>query len=419
MSGGEMNILSVNGPMKRYAGSRTSVVEVAMIVAKHGIKTIILSSNRSSHLDGISNIFCGNSGNLSRVYLTSFSLKEIFDNWVSGFSYLFYLIRVERLIKKYKSGDCRAIVENNDIWSINQDILVVRSSFTYFYKSTRCKIIPFLAKRFLLSLFDFKSHLIMFVERSYFRNSRSKKIVVVSDFVKSNLLELYGKMSFDKRKLIVVYNGVNINIAKRELKRVRAFNDKNIVISFVGRNLLRKNILGLFEIMSKLSVNFKEKVLLRLIGNSEKEIGCFFEEHNCDFKQLKSIYNIEIIEPTEDIVDYFLSTHILLVPSIYDGFAKVVTEAMASGCCVVVSNGCGASEMIRNCKDGFVFDNFDYIRAAEIMCDLLNNPVLIDKCGSEARNAVLNGKVPSWDESAFKKVEIYRDVLEEKGELMS
>ena len=61
-------------------------------------------------------------------------------------------------------------------------------------------------------------------------------------------------------------------------------------------------------------------------------------------------------KPQTEVPGYMQQADVLILPSIYDGWGAVVNEALQSGCYVICSDACGASDLIRQDKRlGMVF----------------------------------------------------------------
>lgn len=117
---------------------------------------------------------------------------------------------------------------------------------------------------------------------------------------------------------------------------------------FIGRLSIEKNIQLLVEIFNNLP-----EYTLTIIG-----IGPLEEE-------LKRISkpNIKVIGKVENnkIKDYFLLNDIFILPSISEPWGLVIEEALYFGMPVIVSNKCGANELIENEKNGYIL-NFNEIK---------------------------------------------------------
>ena len=142
-----------------------------------------------------------------------------------------------------------------------------------------------------------------------------------------------------KKKLIVTPNWVSKNM------EINKFKDrKNAVIS-VGRMEKQKNYTYLIEEFADTNIS----ISIIGEGSQKKDLEKFAIKKNTDVSFLKKIPNSELIELLSNY-KYFV------LPSTFEGNPKVVMEAMAAGCVVLVNNFPGIDEIVTNEVDGYVFD---------------------------------------------------------------
>ena len=60
--------------------------------------------------------------------------------------------------------------------------------------------------------------------------------------------------------------------------------------------------------------------------------------------------------PNSELVQFLSNFKYFVLPSFFEGNPKVVLEAMAAGCVVIVNNFSGISEIIKSEIDGFVIE---------------------------------------------------------------
>jgi len=121
-------------------------------------------------------------------------------------------------------------------------------------------------------------------------------------------------------------------------------------ILYVGQLIVRKRVDLLLTAFSQLDV---PSVRLRIIGKGE-------EEQN--LKQLANQLGItDRVSysqgmPNAEIVAAMAAADVLVLPSKFDGWGAVVNEALMVGTPVICSNRCGASDVIENGRNGYVFE---------------------------------------------------------------
>lgn len=121
-------------------------------------------------------------------------------------------------------------------------------------------------------------------------------------------------------------------------------------ILYVGQLIVRKRVDLLLTAFSKLD---EPTARLRIIGQGE-------EEQN--LKQLANQLGIAARVsysqgmPNAEIVAAMAAADVLVLPSKFDGWGAVVNEALMVGTPVICSDRCGASDVIENGRNGYVFE---------------------------------------------------------------
>jgi UDP-glucose:(heptosyl)LPS alpha-1,3-glucosyltransferase len=112
---------------------------------------------------------------------------------------------------------------------------------------------------------------------------------------------------------------------------------------------------------------------------------------------------------TSQVERAYAAADALLLPTPYDAFAMVVTEAMACGLPVVVSREAGACELITDQVNGLVLNDATSVEElAGHMRFLESDPGRAASLGAAARSSV---ETLSWDEIAGRTMCVYEDVL--------
>ena len=126
---------------------------------------------------------------------------------------------------------------------------------------------------------------------------------------------------------------------------------KNIL--FVGQLIHRKGVDLLIEALHPLLTRDPE-LMLTLIGAGEDqgELYSLTKTLGCT-KQVRFVG----VVPSNQIHNYIRQALLLVLPSRWDGWGLVVNEALAVGTPVIVSDKCGAADLIRQGKNGFVFSS--------------------------------------------------------------
>jgi glycosyltransferase involved in cell wall biosynthesis len=121
-------------------------------------------------------------------------------------------------------------------------------------------------------------------------------------------------------------------------------------ILYVGQLILRKRVDLLLTAFSQLDV---PSARLRIIGKGKEEQNLKKLANQLDITDRVS-YSQGM--PNAEIVAAMASADVLVLPSKFDGWGAVVNEALMVGTPVICSDRCGASDVIENGRNGYVFE---------------------------------------------------------------
>ncbi|MEK7594975.1 MAG: glycosyltransferase family 4 protein [Patescibacteria group bacterium] len=160
--------------------------------------------------------------------------------------------------------------------------------------------------------------------------------VFVSHNVKDEIKTYYG---IDDSKCRVLETAVNTDLfkptfddLKKEIKLSLGFKEEDILVSNIGYLVERKNIHLLIEALSVLPEYYK----LMLVGKVEPGYQEILDEKiNELFLKDRVVFMGEKNYP--DTPWYYRGSDVFVLPSSYEGFPKVVLEALACGIPVIAS----------------------------------------------------------------------------------
>ena len=154
---------------------------------------------------------------------------------------------------------------------------------------------------------------------------KAKHIITVSEFSKN---EISDNLAIPKKKISVIYNGLQTDIIKFKKENSLAIKKEKIIIC-VGSFNPRKNLTPLIKAFEKLNLN-DYKLLI---------VGAKNENFNSQ-KPITSHKNIEYLGylPNFELFKLYQKAQLLIYPSLYEGFGIPILEAIYFGCPVLVSN---------------------------------------------------------------------------------
>lgn len=173
------------------------------------------------------------------------------------------------------------------------------------------------------------------IEKGVQEYNEADYIVVRSSYVKKTFLERH----IPQEKLFIVPSGINLDNFSQITKE-----DKIFRVIYCGLSCIKKGTHYLLQAYSDLKLKNAE---LWLIGNISEDIKAILGKY-------KDIYKVIKFIPRTDLYKYYSQGSIFVLPSLEEGLAKVMMEAMACGLPVIATSNSGAEDVIRDGRDGFI-----------------------------------------------------------------
>jgi len=233
------------------------------------------------------------------------------------------------------------------------------------------------------------------------------KVIAVSNFVKDTVNQIYGVSS---SKIEVVFNGVDakdftcsgITSNKEDVRR----------IFFVKPNEPRK---GLHHLLKALPLILWKIPEVKLIVVGIKPSGDYqqFIQGLIERSHIRDnvIFTGKI--DFSDLVYSYLSSDLVIIPSIYEAFAIVALEAGICSKPVIASNIGGLNEAVVDGETGFLVDVRNPTLLAEAITKILSDNSLARRLGENARKRILENF--TWDRISTKVECIYKAALAESS----
>ena len=244
-----------------------------------------------------------------------------------------------------------------------------------------------------------------FLEGLTFGRRRPRVRIVVSQRMKEDFIRHYGEAAQD---VIVVPNGVDcqrFSPANRALCRDKVRQRHDIppeapVLLFAGGDWERKGVRCIIEALSLLP---QRDVRLLVVGDGDVEAHQRLARH----RQVEE--RVTFAPRTGDIHQYYAACDIFTFPTLYEPFALVIVEAMASGLPVITSRLAGAADYITDGVSGLLLDTpGNPAELASRIALLLSDRELRETMGRRARKVV---EKLSWDEVARRTLDAYNGAM--------
>lgn len=117
----------------------------------------------------------------------------------------------------------------------------------------------------------------------------------------------------------------------------------------------------------------------------------------------------------EDMVHVFKSSHIVVLPSYYEGLPKVLLEAAACSRPLIATRVRGCQEVVRDGDNGLLVPLKDSLALADAILTLVQNPALRTQMGARARTIAVQEF--TCEHIAEQTLEVYRRLREPSGQM--
>ncbi|BDY13538.1 glycosyltransferase family 4 protein [Hydrogenimonas cancrithermarum] len=161
---------------------------------------------------------------------------------------------------------------------------------------------------------------------------------------------------------------------------------------YVGRIIPHKNVEMLIQSFQK-AFGDETTVFLRIVGR-----GSSLESLKSRYADAPNIH-FEGAKFGRNLVEAYHTSHLLVIPSLYEPWGLVVNEALSAGLPVLASNRVGAIyDLILGKETGFVFDPTNIDELSSLMKKIYEDPLLYKKMSRNAEELMRN----SWNYEMYK-----------------
>lgn len=199
------------------------------------------------------------------------------------------------------------------------------------------------------------------------------------------------------RKLRLLPYGVNLGRFEPTRRPVDgAFN-----VLFVGAMSLQKGIPYLLQAFARVE---HPRKILNLVGTPSPELIQLMKDRGLWSEQVRVLGSM----PQQELKHIMSASHVMVLPSVQDGFGMVMAQAMACGCPVVASRNTGAPDLFEDGVQGYVVAERDGDALAQRLQTLADQPDLRDAMGQRALARVRT--MGGWRDYGSLAQRIYREL---------
>jgi phosphatidylinositol alpha 1,6-mannosyltransferase len=170
--------------------------------------------------------------------------------------------------------------------------------------------------------------------------------------------------------------------------RTREKNDNAVVLGYVGRLSVEKNVSLLAQVEQQLTEMGVSGVRFLIVGHGSEEASL---RSTLKYAEFAGVLRGAALS------EAYANMDLLVFPSHTDTFGNVVLEALSSGVPAIVTPGGGPKFIVRNGETGFVTEDDHF---AEMIAPLVRNHPRLEQMRSAARQYALGC---SWD-AVFERV---------------
>ncbi len=249
---------------------------------------------------------------------------------------------------------------------------------------------------------------------------RSNLIIAGSNFIFSHIKENYSKFINDKKKLLVIFRGINVDYfdsstvleddEKKLLKNWQIEKDKKIIL-LPGRLTSWKGQELFIEAINQVNIELGYEAFYAVIlGNDQgrdlykKKLTRLVEQHRMT-KQLRFIDHCKNMA-----VAYKVSDIVVSASTEPEAFGRVAIEAQSMEKLIIASNIGGSNETIVDEKTGFLFESGNIKSLSKkILKVLAMDEISLNSIGIEGRKNII--KKFNVEKMCFSTYSEYKRIL--------
>ncbi len=204
------------------------------------------------------------------------------------------------------------------------------------------------------------------------------------------------------KKITVIPNGVTLE----KFDSVKIERSSFFKILWVGRLHPQKGLTYLLEALAKIKEELeKKKVEVHLIGGGELEEEL---KEKAERLELGKIVKLRGKIYGEELIKEYISSHLFVLPSLYEGQPLTLLEAWAAKLPVIVTDVGGNKDFVVEGENGSLIPAKDVEKLAQTILSAVNNSSL-SEMGNKGYQLVKENY--TWEKMAEKTYGVYGEVL--------
>ncbi len=190
---------------------------------------------------------------------------------------------------------------------------------------------------------------------------KAKKIITVSNFVKNDIINMFGSESdkhkhskLDKNilldKITVIYSGYSPKFQPAPENKINEFKTKNNLDRFLlycGNRKKHKNLISLIKAFQDIKKEFKDLKLVIIGKRFGKPNKPDFIDDFINKNSIKDVISLDNVSD-DDLKLYYSASNAFVFISLSEGFGFAPLEALASGVKLILADNSALPEIFRN-----------------------------------------------------------------------
>ena len=188
---------------------------------------------------------------------------------------------------------------------------------------------------------------------------KTKKIITVSNFVKNDILNMFGSKSnkhsklYKKRlqdKVTVIYSGYSAKFKPAPVSKIEEFKIKNNLNQFLlycGNRKKHKNLINLLKAFQEVKKTSKDLKFVLIGKRFEKPDKPDFIDDFINKNGIKDVISLEYASDS-DLNLYYSASSAFVFISLSEGFGLAPLEALASGAKLILADNSVLPEIFKN-----------------------------------------------------------------------
>jgi glycosyltransferase involved in cell wall biosynthesis len=242
---------------------------------------------------------------------------------------------------------------------------------------------------------------------------QSACLLAISEFTRQEAIEL---LQLAPNQVVNIRSAANSNfkvldISANEAAHVRStYGIDRPFLMYTGSFDLRKNQPALIQAFAKLPTAVRSRYQLVIVGNCSEQTYKQLHQLSADLGLPKNSVILTGRIDDDQLVKLYNLSHLLVYPSLSEGFGLPILEAMSCGAPAIGSNCASVPEVIG--YEDALFDPRSVESICQKMLEVLTNETLRQKL---ADHAVVQCRKFSWDQSARTALAAFESVVRSRA----